>query len=114
MTDRSDPSPSGAAIVAEHLGAVIPTALLLALLARGTTLPADPVTINARNLRIIVPPDAVADLLRGMVPGREIGVTFAPGAIIVATPDLPSIRIDIPTDGLRLFADEDGLRIGGG
>ena len=114
MMEASDPSPSAAAITAEHLGAVIPTALLLALLARGTTLPADPVTVDARSLRIIVPPEAVADLLRGLVPDREIRVTFAPGAIIVVMPGLPGIRIDIPADGLRLFADENGLRIGDG
>ncbi len=114
MSDRSDASPVGAAITAEHLGAVIPTALLVALLGRQAALPADPVTVDARSLHIVVPPEAVADLLRGRTPDREISVSFGEGSITVAAPGLPVIRIAIPEDGMRLSVGEDGLRIGGG
>lgn len=99
-------------IAAAGLGAVIPTALLVALLGRQSTLPTEPVTVDARSLQVAVPPEAVADLLRTLSPDRPISVTFTTDAITVTSAGLPAIRIQIPAEGLRIHVDERGLRLG--
>jgi len=114
VTNESAPETPRPEITAQHLGAVIPTALLVALLGRQPARPTDPVTVDARGLHVVVPPEAVADLLSGLAPDREISVSFGEGSITIAAPGLPVIRIAIPEDGLRIYAGDDGLRIGGG
>ena len=99
-------------MTASGIGATIPTALLTALLGRQSALPSDPVTVDARNLQVSVPPEVVIDLLRSLFPDREMSVAFATDAIEVSSPGLPAIRIEIPTDGLRVRVDERGLRLG--
>ena len=111
MTDRS-PGSIADGITAAGIGAVIPTALLVALLGHQSTLPSDPVTVDARSLQVAVPPDAVADLLRTLYPDRPIGVTFSANAIEITVPGLPAVRVEIPAEGLRIHLDELGLRLG--
>lgn len=111
MTDQV-PGSSPDGITATGLGAAIPTALLVALLGRQSGLPADPVTVDARSLRIVIPPEGVADALQTLYPDRPINVTFATDAILVSAVGLPSVRILIPAGGLRIQVDERGLRLG--
>ena len=109
-----DPGANPDGISATGLGAVIPTALLVALLGRQSTLPSEPVSVDARSLQVRVPSEAIADLLRTLYPDRPISVTFATDAITVAVPGLPAVRLEIPADGLRIHVDERGLRLGDG
>ncbi len=111
MTDQTS-DPSGQGITAAGLEAIIPTALLVALLGRQSALPAEPVTVDARSLRIAVPPEAIVDLLRTLSPDRPISVAFSTDAITVSPSGLPAVRIEIPADGLRIYLDERGLRLG--
>ncbi len=112
MTDQTIGStPNG--ITAAGLGAVIPTALLVALLGRQSALRSEPVTVDARSLVVAVPPEAIAGLLQTLYPDRPVSVTFATDSLTVSVSGMPSVRVEIPTDGLRIHVDEQGLRLGG-
>lgn len=111
MTDQPIDS-ADEAIAASGVGAVIPTALLVALLGRHTALPSDPVTVDARGLRITVPTKAFTELLRTLYPDRPVNVTFAMDSLTIAVARMPTVRIDIPADGIRIHVDEQGFRLG--
>ena len=111
MTDPTSGFADGG-ITATGLGAILPTALLVALLGRQSALPSDPVMVDARNLRVTVPPEVVADILRTLSPDRPISLTFSTDAITATAPGMPSVRVEIPSDGLRIHVDERGLRLG--
>lgn len=112
MTDQPIDS-ADEAITAAGVGAVIPTALLVALLGRQTALPSDPVTVDARSLQITVPTKAFTELLRTLYPDRTVHISFAMDSLTIAVAGMPAVRIDIPPDGMRLHVDEQGFRLGG-
>ena len=115
MTDRNAPPDDGAAsagVAIQGIGAVIPAALIAAILSRQVDPSREPVTVDARALRLVVPPSTIATMLRSIQPNRLIDVTFEPGAILVTLEGLPPLRVEIPSAGLRLTVDEDGIRLG--
>ena len=113
MTERTAGDGQGTNITASGLGAVIPAALIAAVLAGQIPSPAAVVDVDATALGIVVPPVAISDLLRAAQPNGQIEVTLETSAIVVRVAGLPSIRINIPEDGLRLRVGADGLRVGG-
>ena len=112
MTDPAAHERPGTNITATGLGAVIPAALITAVLA-GQVPPATAVVdVDATTLGVVVPPVAITDLLRAAQPDRPIEVVLEASAIVVRTAGLPAIRINIPADGLRLRVESDGIRLG--
>ena len=115
MTDRDGPPDDGTAsagVAVEGIGAIIPAALIAAILSRQVDPSGEPVTVDARALRLVVSPSTIATMLRSVQPNRAIDVGFEPGAILVRLEGLPPIRVEIPSGGLRLTVDEDGVRLG--
>lgn len=113
MTERTDRTPEQAGITAAGIGAVIPVAIIAAILNQQPGQLHDAVTVDARALQISVSPEAVVTMLRSLQPDRAISVSFETGAIRVTVADLPPVRIEIPPEGLRLSVAEDGVRVGG-
>lgn len=113
MTDAIDPASDRAGITADGIGAVIPAALIAAILNRQSGPSGEAVTVDARALRVAVAPETLATMLNALQPDREIAVTLEAGAIRVAAAGLPPIRVEIPPDGLRLTVDPTGIHLGG-
>jgi hypothetical protein len=100
-------------IVADGLAAAIPAALIASILNRQLDASAGPVKIDARSLQIVVSPDTIMTMVQALGPARGITVALEPGVVLVTVAGLPPLRVEIPTDGLRLTVDEAGVRLGG-
>lgn len=100
-------------IVADGLAAVIPAALIASILNRHPGEATGAVTIDARSLQIVVSPDTIMTMVQALGPARAITVALEPGVVLVTVAGLPPLRVEIPTDGLRLTVDEAGVRLGG-
>lgn len=112
MTDRPPLERPATNITASGLGAVIPAALIAALLAGRESSGAGAVDIDAIALDIVIPPAAITEILRAAQPDRQIDVVLEDSAIVVRVTGIPAIRIGLPPAGLRIRVRADGIRFG--
>ena len=97
------------AIALGGVRAHIPARVIADLLSGASS--AEPLTVDARALTITIPPDAIAEVIRAARPDLDLNVTFENSAVVVAVRDMPSIRIVVPEDGLRLMVGRDGIAL---
>ncbi|HEV2528398.1 MAG TPA: hypothetical protein VGT61_08135 [Thermomicrobiales bacterium] len=113
MVDASVERDSARAEIAlGGIRASIPAAVIGAMLA-GSAARSEPVSVDARDLAITIPPAAIAELIRAARPDLDLTVTFEDSALLVSLGSMPPVRVVVPDDGLRLLIGPDGIRLRG-